>query len=58
MVIMPGMKCGPDIVRVPDAAGFTKSHFTGEYGDLTEPEHKMQCLTADIVYKITRAVKQ
>ena len=58
MVIMPGMKCTPEIDRASDAAGPPASQLTGQFGDLAEPEHKMQCLTADIVYKITSAVKQ
>jgi len=55
---MPGMKCTPEIDRASDAAGPPASQLTGQFGDLAEPEHKMQCLTADIVYKITSAVKQ
>lgn len=57
MVIMPGMKCTPDIDRASDAIGFTNDGLIRQYGDLTEPEHKMYCLTADIIYKITSPIK-
>jgi hypothetical protein len=53
---MPGMKCTPGMDGASDVTGPAK--LVREYGDPSEPEHKMYCLTADIVYKITNPVKE
>jgi hypothetical protein len=53
---MPGMKCTHGMDEASDITGTAKP--VREYGDPTEPEHKMYSLTADIIYKITNTVKE
>lgn len=55
---MSGLKCTPGIDRAPDMAGTAKNELIRQCVDLAEPEHKMYCLTADIIYEITNAIKQ
>jgi hypothetical protein len=51
---MPEMECTPGM----GATGTIKSDLLKKCLDLSQPEHKMYSLTADIIYKIQNTITE